>query len=72
MLQTLGGDGATEGSGMGLALVRKLAHALEGKISISSNPKERRGTTFTLRIPVQVITDSQGTEDSTFSMGDAA
>ena len=72
MFQTLGGDGATEGSGMGLALVRKLAHALEGKISIASNPKERRGTTFTLRIPVQVITDSQGTEDSTFSMGDAA
>ena len=41
-----------EGSGLGLALVKKIVGNVGGDISLSSNPSERRGTTFTIRWPL--------------------
>lgn len=45
---------ANGGEGMGLAIVQKMVDAAGGAISLSSNPAERRGTTFKVRWPKQI------------------
>jgi signal transduction histidine kinase len=45
---------ADGGEGMGLAIVQKMVDAAGGAISLSSNPAERRGTTFRIRWPKQI------------------
>ena len=42
------------GEGMGLAIVQKMVDAAGGAITLSSNPAERRGTTFRVRWPKQI------------------
>jgi signal transduction histidine kinase len=42
------------GEGMGLAIVQKMVDAAGGAITLSSNPAERRGTTFRIRWPKQI------------------
>ena len=41
------------GTGLGLAAVKRLAHAMGGSLSVTSKPKQ--GSTFTLRIPVEPV-----------------
>jgi signal transduction histidine kinase len=45
---------ANGGEGMGLAIVQKMVDAAGGTIALSSNPAERRGTTFIVRWPKQI------------------
>jgi len=45
---------ANGGEGMGLAIVQKMVDAAGGVITLSSNPAERRGTTFRIRWPKQI------------------
>ncbi len=42
----------TEGSGLGLALARRIVQLHGGEISLRSNPAQGRGTVFTIRLPV--------------------
>ncbi len=42
------------GEGMGLAIVQKMLDAVGGTITLSSNPAERRGTTFRIRWPKKI------------------
>ncbi|WP_135506950.1 sensor histidine kinase [Roseovarius aestuariivivens] len=53
LFQTLRARDEIEASGMGLALVRKLAATLDGAITVASDPAQARGTTFTLHLPRQ-------------------
>ena len=41
------------GTGLGLAAVKRLAHAMAGSLSVTSKPKH--GSTFTLSIPVEPV-----------------
>ncbi|MFV1805689.1 sensor histidine kinase [Phaeobacter sp. Ax4a-4a] len=52
LFQTLKSRDEVEGSGLGLALVQKLARSLGGSVSVVSNPEVARGTVFTVRIPL--------------------
>ena len=40
-----------EGTGIGLAVVRRIAHLHEGSLEVDSEPN--RGTTIALRLPAQ-------------------
>jgi two-component system OmpR family sensor kinase len=42
----------TEGSGLGLALARRIVQLHGGEISLRSDPAQGRGTVFTIRLPV--------------------
>jgi two-component system OmpR family sensor kinase len=42
----------TEGSGLGLALVRRIVLLHDGQVSVRSQQQEPRGTVFTIRLPV--------------------
>jgi signal transduction histidine kinase len=44
-----GSRAGAEGSGLGLALVRRIVDALDGRIAVESGP--RQGTTFTILLP---------------------
>ncbi|WP_405117484.1 ATP-binding protein [Phaeobacter sp. BS23] len=52
LFQTLKSRDEVEGSGLGLALVQKLARSLGGSVSVVSNPDVARGTVFTVRVPL--------------------
>lgn len=52
MFQTLKPRDDTEGSGMGLAILLKLAHSFGGQIRLESDPEASRGTTFHVMWPV--------------------
>jgi len=52
LFQTLRARDDVESTGLGLALVEKLAVSLGGTIAVSSEPAQRRGTEFVLRLPV--------------------
>ncbi|WP_421707170.1 sensor histidine kinase [Algihabitans sp.] len=51
MFQALKSRDDVEGSGMGLAIVRKLIESAGGKIAIESNPETARGTAFRFTWP---------------------
>ncbi|MEM1360953.1 MAG: HAMP domain-containing sensor histidine kinase [Pseudomonadota bacterium] len=51
LFQTLQPRDVVEGTGLGLALVQKLATSLGGTVEVLSEPDTTRGATFTLRIP---------------------
>jgi two-component system OmpR family sensor kinase len=42
----------TEGSGLGLALARRIVQLHGGDVSLRSDPAQGRGTVFTIRLPV--------------------
>lgn len=63
LFQTLDVRAHRENSGVGLAMSRKLAEQLGGTLSVSSNPNRSRGATFTLRIPVPEMHETDGCED---------
>jgi len=43
----------TEGSGLGLALARRIVHLHGGEISLRSDPAQERGTVFIIRLPAE-------------------
>jgi signal transduction histidine kinase len=43
---------STEGSGLGLALVRRIVDLHNGQVHVRSSQIEPRGTVFTIRLPV--------------------
>ena len=49
-----------EGSGIGLSIVKKLVHILNGKIEVTSRPSQ--GSTFTVTIPSSESSDRQRTD----------
>jgi signal transduction histidine kinase len=42
----------TEGSGLGLPLVRRIVTLHNGQVSVRSQQEDPRGTVFTVRLPV--------------------
>jgi signal transduction histidine kinase len=52
----------TSGSGIGLSLVRKTTETAGGRLSLTSNPDERRGTTFHLVWPGREVPQADTTE----------
>jgi signal transduction histidine kinase len=58
MFETLKPRDTVEGSGMGLAILKKAVDVYGGSIAVESNPAEKQGTRFILRWPtVAVISD---------------
>ncbi|MFN3951852.1 MAG: hybrid sensor histidine kinase/response regulator [Thermaurantimonas sp.] len=49
-----------EGSGIGLSIVKKLVHIMDGKIEVNSKPNQ--GSTFTITIPNSESSDRQITD----------
>ena len=47
------------GTGLGLAVAKKIVEEHEGSISVKSNPNE--GTSFTLRLPIRSLGDPSTT-----------
>ena len=60
MFQTLQPRDKVEGSGMGLAILKKLIERHGGTIELDSDPDVRRGTTFVVRWPVAAAPVSPG------------
>ncbi len=52
LFQMLQSRDQVEGSGMGLAIIRKLTEQYGGKVTVISDPEERRGTTFAFTWPI--------------------
>lgn len=55
MFQTLRPRDKVEGSGMGLAILKKLVDTYGGSISLESNPATQPGTSFTVFWPVDAV-----------------
>lgn len=54
LFQTLKSRDVVEGTGLGLALVQKLALSLGGGVELASDPRTARGTTFTVTLPADI------------------
>ena len=67
LFQTLKPSDEVEGSGMGLAMVRKLVSELGGDIVLRSLEESDRGATFIITLPVH---DSSGIEDRPVDEGE--
>lgn len=59
LFQKLESRDEVEGSGVGLALIRKLVTRYGGSISVLSDPDEARGTAFTVTLPARPATDGR-------------
>ncbi|MEO1203632.1 MAG: ATP-binding protein, partial [Pseudomonadota bacterium] len=55
MFETLKARDEVEGSGMGLAILKKRVETHGGSIALDSDPERGRGTTFTVLWPVTVV-----------------
>ena len=53
------------GTGLGLSAVKRLAHAMGGSLSVTSKPK--RGSTFTLSVPVALVKDKAAKSNGAFA-----
>ena len=53
--RTLASSASQRGTGMGLAMVRKMVEAAGGTIMLSSDPSHRRGTVFTVFWPKNIV-----------------
>lgn len=51
LFQTIRTRDHVEGSGLGLALVQKLAQSMGGHVTLTSNPVAQRGTCFSIHLP---------------------
>ena len=51
LFQTLSSRDQVEGSGIGLAIIRKLITRYDGEVQLISDPSARRGTTFIFDLP---------------------
>jgi PAS domain S-box-containing protein len=60
LFQTVRGPGVEEGSGMGLALVKRTVEIQGGTVALSGN--EGRGATFEIRLPRRPIPEAQPAE----------
>lgn len=62
MFRTLQPRDKVEGSGMGLAILKKQIESYGGSITLESDPEARRGTTFTVIWPISeaAAADSEG------------
>lgn len=74
IFQTLAASDASgsAGSGMGLALVRKLVTVLGGNIRLTSAPQDRRGATFIIELPNEASLGGNGRVTSDEARGEAA
>jgi len=54
--RTLENGAEASGTGMGLAMVKKVLTTLGGEISVESNPAVERGTTFNVTWPKCPVT----------------
>jgi signal transduction histidine kinase len=52
LFQTLQPRDQVEGSGMGLAIIKKIVSGQKGKIEMKSDPSKQRGTRFTISLPM--------------------
>lgn len=52
LFQTLQPRDDVEGSGLGLAIVKKIVERNKGSITLTSDPRLKRGTTFTVTFPL--------------------
>ncbi|MEM9967233.1 MAG: ATP-binding protein [Pseudomonadota bacterium] len=52
LFQTLQSQDTTEGSGIGLSIVRKVVDAQKGTIILQSDPTKQRGTRFEITLPL--------------------
>ena len=72
LFQTLKSNDEIEGSGMGLALVKKLATELGGSIRLESKPEAERGCRFIIDIPIVASLTAKTEDDSSLTEGVAA
>jgi signal transduction histidine kinase len=63
MFQTLKPRDQVEGSGMGLAILKKLTETYGAEISVDSNPAERPGARFTVIWPTEAVVTVGGKSD---------
>ena len=64
------GDSATQGAGIGLAVVADLVTAHDGRIDLASDPGA--GSTFTVAIPITARADAAGAADAAGTDGQHA
>lgn len=55
VFQTLKARDKVEGSGMGLAILRKLVDSYRGDVTVSSDPEKSRGTSFQITWPAHEV-----------------